>query len=1041
MRYIVCLLVFLSGHFLQAQVPQLVTPNQPDVVKLSRLGIDVKIIGSRAITLYTLTFHNTTDRILEGELSLPLPEGVSVNRYALDINGKMREAVPVEKQKATQVFESIERRKIDPGLLEKTEGNVFRTRVYPLPAKGERSIIIGYEQELVFNAKQQLVYHLPFEYKQAIKQFSLNVTAASGSVQPIVESVPVQPFSLNQQKEYYRASVRKDDFISVSPLTIAFTKNSEQPEVYVQRQNGQNYFYVQTFIPSSTKDKVAPKKLSVIWDVSLSGLYRNVNQEISLLEQYLQQYPHAVVDLFTINNTYKKIGTYTIANNETKALIDTIKSFKYDGGTNFSKIEIPSADEHLFFTDGFNALSTADLSSIPSPVYTITTATKADYATLHLIAQKTGGVFINLLQQPTTAALELLTKQPLRFLGIKKNKTIVQTYPSIPVSVGNSFSIAGITTTEHNNITMQFGYGNKVAFEKTVSLHVNEYDSPNWNLAKLWAQKKVTELETTYEANKDLITELGKEYSIVTKNTSLMVLEEVEDYVRYRIEPPAELATEYKQLIQAERNEITQIQRNNLESAIEYSGELWTWWNTHYPVKKKKVVKPIPVSVNYSSVQIVKDEEVTTPITQDEIKTVEKEVTTETIRSNNLQEVVVTGLSGRAAGVSVSTSTNANIRLRGASSSNNNTPLYIVDGKMATILPDQKDIETIEVLDAKASVQLYGAKAINGAILISTKGAIQNSTLDTTADSEPDIIVYAKESQEAYLKQLSKAASSKRYATYLDLRDKNLLNPTFYFEVANFFIKQNDKATGLQILTNLAELDLENHELYKTFSYKLKELKQLDIAEHISRKVVQWRPQEPQSYRDHALILLERQKYQAALDTLYLAISKDYHDDIMENYAGIEETIIMELNNLAVQHKDLLNTKAINKKLIHAMPVDVRVVLNWNMNDTDIDLWITDPKGEKCYYSNNRTAIGGRLSEDFTDGYGPEQFLLKKAVKGKYKIQVHFYGQDNPKIAGKTTLQAEIYTNYGRPNQQRKLITLQLGEEEREGIYIGEFSF
>src|SRR5688500_12069013 len=112
------------------------------------------------------------------------------------------------------------------------------------------------------------------------------------------------------------------------------------------------------------------------------------------------------------------------------------------------------------------------------------------------------------------------------------------------------------------------------------------------------------------------------------------------------------------------------------------------------------------------------------------------------------------------------------------------------------------------------------------------------------------------------------------------------------------------------------------------------------------------------------------------------------------------------------------------------------------MNDTDIDLWITDPNGEKCLFSNRETKIGGHLSEDFTDGYGPEQFLLKKAVKGKYKIQVHYYGENSAKIAGRTTLLAEIFTNYARNNEQRKLITLQLeGEEEREGVYVGEFVF
>jgi tetratricopeptide (TPR) repeat protein len=287
---------------------------------------------------------------------------------------------------------------------------------------------------------------------------------------------------------------------------------------------------------------------------------------------------------------------------------------------------------------------------------------------------------------------------------------------------------------------------------------------------------------------------------------------------------------------------------------------------------------------------------------------------------------------------------------------------------------------------------------------------------------------------------LVKTPRSQQYQTYLSLRDKNLLNPTFYYDVANFFLKQ-DQGLGLQVLTNLAELEYQNHELHKLFGFRLKELGEKEQQLFVFRKILTWRPQEPQSYRDYALALADAGRYQAALDTLYLALAKEYNSDIMSNYEGIEETILMEINNLIAKHRPVLNIFGIEKKLLHSMPVDIRVVMNWNMNDTDIDLWVTDPMGEKCFYSNPETKIGGRLSDDFTNGYGPEQFLLKKAPKGKYKIQVHYYGENGVKIAGKTTLFVEVFTNYGRSSEQRKLITLQLEEEEREGVYVGEFIF
>ena len=43
-------------------------------------------------------------------------------------NGKMRDGVVVEKEKARQTFEAVERQNIDPGILEKTKGNNYKTR-------------------------------------------------------------------------------------------------------------------------------------------------------------------------------------------------------------------------------------------------------------------------------------------------------------------------------------------------------------------------------------------------------------------------------------------------------------------------------------------------------------------------------------------------------------------------------------------------------------------------------------------------------------------------------------------------------------------------------------------------------------------------------------------------------------------------------------------------------------------------------------------------------------------------------------------------
>ncbi len=72
--------------------------------------------------------------------------------YGLDVpagSGVLVEGVCVEKQKARQVFESEVRRGIDPGLVEQTRGNSYRTRVHPIPPNGTRTVQITYVSDLV----------------------------------------------------------------------------------------------------------------------------------------------------------------------------------------------------------------------------------------------------------------------------------------------------------------------------------------------------------------------------------------------------------------------------------------------------------------------------------------------------------------------------------------------------------------------------------------------------------------------------------------------------------------------------------------------------------------------------------------------------------------------------------------------------------------------------------------------------------------------------------------------------------------------------
>ena len=133
-----------------------------------------------------------------------------------------------------------------------------------------------------------------------------------------------------------------------------------------------------------------------------------------------------------------------------------------------------------------------------------------------------------------------------------------------------------------------------------------------------------------------------------------------------------------------------------------------------------------------------------------------------------------------------------------------------------------------------------------------------------------------------------------------------------------------------------------------------------------------------------------------------------------------------------------LNLSQIDARLLHNLLLDIRVVMTWDADNSDMDLWVTDPLGEKCYFGHNATVQGGRMTRDATQGYGPEEFSLRKALPGKYKIEANFYGNRQQIIAGATTLQVKLMTHFGTNKALEKILTLRL-KEAGSTVFVGEF--
>ena len=88
----------------------------------------------------------------------------------------------------------------------------------------------------------------------------------------------------------------------------------------------------------------------------------------------------------------------------------------------------------------------------------------------------------------------------------------------------------------------------------------------------------------------------------------------------------------------------------------------------------------------------------------------------------------VEALQGKATGVQIindgAPGSTPQIRIRGTSTINNNEPLYVIDGvpfegKLSWF--NQNDVESMQVLKDASSASIYGSRANNGVVIITTK--------------------------------------------------------------------------------------------------------------------------------------------------------------------------------------------------------------------------------------------------------------------------------------------------------------------------------
>ncbi len=967
--------------------PPLIVSRDAEIpVGLRAASMNVETDGSLARTTLLLTLYNPNDRLLEGTLEFPLQSGQQVSAFALDVGGVLRDAVPVPKQKAQQVFESIERRNVDPGVLEQTAGNHFRLRVYPIPARGTRQVRLVIDEAMRRDADGWRL-DVPVHLLAGAEAFSLKLRAQGLRKPPQVVGA-FDGLSFERSGRGYAATVERKAFRPANGLSLRFpAENTAQS--YLQSYGEDRYALVEIPVPAAAKSmtpRKLPASIGLLWDASGSARKRDRQTEFALLDRYFKTVRNGSVSLRLLRDVGEDGGRFDIRGGDWSALRNVLETAVYDGASDLADWT-PEAGigEYLLVSDGLQNYGDHAFPKLRDgqSLYALNSAgADADGARLSALAEARGGRLVQWQGRAgLDAAADALLGAGARIVTLE-GEGIEELQPQAWYVEGGLLRVAGRLTEPTATVRVIVSEAGKIRrFEQSIGAETPQ----SAQVGALWASWQVAARAAEPERHRGEIARLGQRFGIVTPGTSLLVLEAPEDYVRYDIPAPPALSEQVAALRRTQTLEKEQSRSQRLEGVASRFAERITWWGRDFP----KTAPPAP-----------------------------KPEKTRSGRGRlSREEAPAGGLAMQAPPPPpppAPMSAEAVARDRFSDDARQRE----AESELDSVAVTGSRVPRAEAADA-SPVMSVSKQDIDGSAAAGQGVSIQ---LQAWAPDSP------------YARRLRGAKAEDLYPLYLDERDSHADSTAFYLDVADLLLQKGRRAEALRVLSNLAELKLENRHVLRVLGYRLMQAKDYARAVQMFREVLRLANEEPQSHRDLGLALAASGLRQEGIERLYEVAARPWDS----RFSEVELVALNELNAIVATAPQRLDTAFIDRRLLRNMPLDLRVVLAWDSDNSDMDLWVTDPNGERCYYGNKNTYQGGLLSDDFTGGYGPEEFVLKDAKPGKYKVEANFFGDRQQIVTGATTLSMMFSTGWGTKRQNDQTVTLRLSGKS-ETVFVGEF--
>jgi tetratricopeptide (TPR) repeat protein len=244
-------------------------------------------------------------------------------------------------------------------------------------------------------------------------------------------------------------------------------------------------------------------------------------------------------------------------------------------------------------------------------------------------------------------------------------------------------------------------------------------------------------------------------------------------------------------------------------------------------------------------------------------------------------------------------------------------------------------------------------------------------------------------------------------AEYRKNRSPEEIDFLLYDRIARARALAGDTAGAVRALSSVVELRPRDGESMRLVGYALLALAQYEVAAELFERLRLIRPFEPSVFLEEALALDALGRIDHAARNYEIVLSRTWQRHAEESitvarwhYARLLSSFL-ETAQLSAAERTKVNRRMSE---LARETKDFQLATFWSTDSVDIDLWIYEPNGEKCFYSHRETTLGGKLYFDVTDGLGPELYHAEKSTPGQYDTLIHFYGSGAPRIAAPTAM-------------------------------------